>query len=159
MSSSIVWSFLAKVSSAEDEKALEAFNLAPSEMELFLAALNALPSESIKIPNLNKIAAKLKIIPHIQTLKKKRLVERGENRGDWNITSEALKKMKTFLKMEDAAPSEETPNEDNTKYDISGMTISQIRERLAQIAANMQELKEEETAIKSQLKKQLSVLQ
>lgn len=169
-SNQIVQDFLSRVSDPKDKVVLGAFNLTPREMELFLAALNALPEDSLAIPGLREIVKKIELSGnYVQLLKKKKLFSSGPNFGEWQITETAIKKMASFLKNEPTSAEPKAGNRKKTrdkkksvkretklKFDIGKMSISQISQRLAEIEEQMQTLSNERDEIRSQVKKQLT---
>ena len=142
--------------------------------EFFQAAVHAVDSETLTIPDLNKLGKKLMKTPSvsISEMKKRKLVASGKKRGEWSISKTAIGLMEAFLKGEKAANTEEDSpargkNKKKTrakritkklrrsgrqstrgpKPSIDSMTFGQIDDRLEEIASQIDALIEERTAI------------
>lgn len=166
MHNKTVQDFLSRVSDPKEQSVLDALGLAPRQMELFLAVLNALPEDSLIIPDMAKITKDVGVSsPYIQELKKKKLICRGPKRGEWLVTERAIKKMDSFLKNE---PFSDAPTPDKKtgvrtkvkakKYDISQMSLADIRKRLEEINEEIQSLEKERSSMKIQIRDQLALL-
>jgi hypothetical protein len=166
-----VGNFLSGVRNAKDERAIKTLKITSRELELFLGALNALPENSLDIPDLNGIAEKMGISsPYIFKLKKRKLIKHGKKRGEYVITDFAVKKMEKYLSNE---PESEAPAADGGKktrksrkpstkrravksnLDFEKMTIGQIRSRISEIDSSLASLGKERSELVAAVKDQL----
>lgn len=91
--------FLAQMD-PKNEAVQKAFGTSERQTELMWAALSAVREESgLAIPGFRELAAKVINFPspYISKLRKHKVIERGERRGEWSITAKALKKMEGLL--------------------------------------------------------------
>jgi hypothetical protein len=76
-----------------------ALGLTQTETQVYWAALSAV-GEDLAIPNLTKLAGKIVKFPspYINTLRKKKMIVKGDGKGKWSVSPQALKKIEAILK-------------------------------------------------------------
>jgi hypothetical protein len=176
MKAQVVVDFLAVVRDPSEEKLLRAFRLTRHQMDVFLAALNALPDDSLVIPDLNGIVKTLGLgLFYIQNLKKKGYFKAGSGRGEWVMTDKAMDTLASFLegKSSDVPPKVEGKTDKTEKKgrkrtkkvvekkvapDFGGMSVSQIMDRLKEIDDLVDTLEKEKETIQEWLREQLTLL-